>query len=242
MGLEEMRAQLRDPNRFQSAMDQRLRQNNTAAQFHLAQHHHAHPDRYNRRQRPPSPPPPPSQIEHHQANVDNLRNQIRNANGLDEQLRRALDDLQRQQDEVQWVRNIYRPPEVDDDQGQDNPDPRHAAHVAMAARQAYVEPDLPHHLGAMDVICTNCKAKHYLAEKLFHSSQRNPKFGMCCLQGQVKLDPPQPPPAGLKQLWTSGNEVSKTFRKFPRRYNNAFAFTSLGVKDIYPSSKVAHML
>lgn len=111
----------------------------------------------------------------------------------------------------------YIPPEVDDDQGQENPDPRHAADVAMAARQVYMEPDLPHYLGAMDVVCTDCEAKHYLAEKLSHSSIRNPKFGICCLQGQVKLDPPQPPPAGLKQLWTSGNEVSKVFHKFPRR-------------------------
>jgi hypothetical protein len=124
MSLEEMRAQLQDPNRFQNAMNQRLRQNNAAAQYHLAQHHHAHPNRYDRRRPAPPPPPPlPSQIEHHQENVDNLRNQIRNANGIDEQLRRALDDLQQRQNEVQWVRNIYCPPEVDDDQGQENPDP-----------------------------------------------------------------------------------------------------------------------
>ena len=42
-------------------------------------------------------------------------------------------------------------------------------------------------LESMDVICPSCKALHWMAEKLTKSSQRNPKFGMCCYSGKIDL-------------------------------------------------------
>ncbi|KAG5347434.1 hypothetical protein C0989_011882, partial [Termitomyces sp. Mn162] len=49
-------------------------------------------------------------------------------------------------------------------------------------RQPYLM--APHYLGPMTVICPHCQALHFDAEKLTRSTRNNPKFGMCCLQGQ----------------------------------------------------------
>ena len=42
-------------------------------------------------------------------------------------------------------------------------------------------------MGKMDIICTDCQALHWLSGKLVMSSQINPKFGMCCYQGKIKV-------------------------------------------------------
>ncbi|KAG5333727.1 hypothetical protein C0989_005025, partial [Termitomyces sp. Mn162] len=54
-------------------------------------------------------------------------------------------------------------------------------------RQPYLIEYPPHYLGPMTVICPHCQALHFDAEKLTKSTRNNPKFGMCCLQGQVNL-------------------------------------------------------
>ncbi|KAG5348541.1 hypothetical protein C0989_010036 [Termitomyces sp. Mn162] len=54
-------------------------------------------------------------------------------------------------------------------------------------RQPYLIEYPPHYLGPMTVICPHCQALHFDAEKLTKSTIYNPKFGMCCLQGQVNL-------------------------------------------------------
>ncbi|KAG5323722.1 hypothetical protein C0989_011959, partial [Termitomyces sp. Mn162] len=51
-------------------------------------------------------------------------------------------------------------------------------------RQPYLIEYPPHYLGSMTVICPHCQALHFDAEKLTKSTIYNPKFGMCCLQGQ----------------------------------------------------------
>ena len=53
----------------------------------------------------------------------------------------------------------------------------------------YQEPATRHSLGPMDVQCPHCHALHFKCEKLTNSSVVNPKFGICCLQGQIQLPP-----------------------------------------------------
>ena len=57
-------------------------------------------------------------------------------------------------------------------------------------------------LGGMNVHCPDCGALHWLREKLSKSSNHNPCFGSCCLQGQVQLPIPHPPPSLLQCLLT----------------------------------------
>ncbi|PBK59092.1 hypothetical protein ARMSODRAFT_852052, partial [Armillaria solidipes] len=57
-----------------------------------------------------------------------------------------------------------------------------------------------------------------------------PHFGMCCLQGQIKLPYLRPAPAILQNLLCGDNPMSKSFLKDIRQYNAALAFTSLAVK------------
>src|SRR5260221_8855918 len=57
-------------------------------------------------------------------------------------------------------------------------------------------------LGGMNVHCPDCGALHWLREKLSKSSNHNPCFGSCCLQGKVQLPIPHPPPSLLQHLST----------------------------------------
>ena len=52
---------------------------------------------------------------------------------------------------------------------------------------------------------------------------------MCCNSGRVELPPLDPPPPVIQNLLTGQDPISKEFRNNIRQYNNAFAFTSLGV-------------
>ena len=84
-------------------------------------------------------------------------------------------------------------------------------------------------MGHMDKECPGCKALHWVDERLSKSSERNPKFGMCCKQGAVTLPTLQAVPQPLKSLLEAQTADAKDFRKHIRRYNSAFAFTSIGV-------------
>ena len=68
-----------------------------------------------------------------------------------------------------------------------------------------------------------------MSEKLTSSSQKNPLFGMYCLQGKIALQLPQNPLRDLYNLFTGQHILSKEFLRDIWMYNNAFAFTSLGV-------------
>ena len=92
-------------------------------------------------------------------------------------------------------------------------------------------PDWPiHNLGRMDVQCPNCHALHWMAERLTASSQRNPRFGMCCLSGKIVLPPLHPVPPELLNFLTAQDNIGKSFRDHIRTYNNALAMTSIGRK------------
>ncbi|KNZ72420.1 hypothetical protein J132_03386 [Termitomyces sp. J132] len=97
-------------------------------------------------------------------------------------------------------------------------------------RQPYLIEYPPHYLGPMTVICPHCQALHFDAEKLTKSTRNSPKFGMCCLQGQVNLPRLRDAPADLLNLLHGHHPLSNTFKTSIRQYNAAFAFTSLGVK------------
>jgi hypothetical protein len=82
----------------------------------------------------------------------------------------------------------------------------------------YTEPIILHTLGSFNVECSKCHAIHFISEKLSNSSVRNPRFGSCCLQGQVVLPPfPQWPPE-LRELFTNHQFLLKI-----RQYNRALA-------------------
>ncbi|KAG5565870.1 hypothetical protein RHGRI_001698 [Rhododendron griersonianum] len=83
-------------------------------------------------------------------------------------------------------------------------------------------------LGEMDVLCPYCKALHWMDEKLNRSSKKNPLFGTCCLQGNVRLPLQITPPPPLQALYDGNDNQSKSFRAQSREYNAANAITSLG--------------
>ena len=69
--------------------------------------------------------------------------------------------------------------------------------------------------GQMDVIC------HYCGSLSFHNEHFK-----CCHEGKVHLDDFTFPPA-LQELFQSADELGVNFRQNIRRYNTAFAFSSL---------------
>jgi hypothetical protein len=57
-----------------------------------------------------------------------------------------------------------------------------------------------HQLKPCNSICRNCKAKHWIEERVVESSKINPDFTMCCNKGKVRLPNPIAPPDELKNL------------------------------------------
>ena len=82
----------------------------------------------------------------------------------------------------------------------------------------------------MNAICPYCSAAHWDCERLTRSSHANPKFGGCCLSGKIWLPSLQQPPPELHNLLISQDRRAKEFRTNIRKYNNAFAMTSVGRK------------
>ena len=80
----------------------------------------------------------------------------------------------------------------------------------------------------MNIRCPNCHALHFMSEKLTNSGVREPRFGMCCLQGQVNLPAIQQWPRILQDLFDDPQD-RRQFKKKIRQYNNTLAFTSVGV-------------
>lgn len=71
-------------------------------------------------------------------------------------------------------------------------------------------------VGELSFVCSHCSAKLFSGERK----------GLCCKDGKVVLPQPNPLPEALKTLYCTNLEFVKNIRK----YNQAFAFTSLGVK------------
>ncbi|KAF9472798.1 hypothetical protein BDN70DRAFT_909035 [Pholiota conissans] len=83
----------------------------------------------------------------------------------------------------------------------------------------------------MNLPCGHCGALHWLAEKLANSSNKNPRFSQCCMEGKILLSIIESPPEPLRNLLTSMDPKSALFRDDMWKYNRAFAFTSLGVSE-----------
>ncbi|KIJ09644.1 hypothetical protein PAXINDRAFT_87199, partial [Paxillus involutus ATCC 200175] len=92
-------------------------------------------------------------------------------------------------------------------------------------RRPYQEPVVVHDLSPMDVDCSHCHALHFDSEKLSKSTRGRKRFGMCCLEGQVQLEPFLAWPPELNQLFLSDHQFVEKIR----HYNSTLAFTSLGV-------------
>jgi len=101
----------------------------------------------------------------------------------------------------------------------------------FAARKPYQEPEHRHSLGRMNIPCPNCRALHWAAKKLSSSSKDCPTFGICCMNGKVKLPSYQDPPLPLCHLLTSSEPAPVKFHEDIWKYNRALAFTSLGVNE-----------
>jgi hypothetical protein len=109
------------------------------------------------------------------------------------------------------------------------PPPPRPARPLPPGHAPYREPLQRHSLGSMNVQCPHCHALHFDCEKLAKSTRAVPKFGSCCLQGQIQLPPFHPAPATLRDLLCGRSPFAKEFKKNIRQYNAAFAFTSVGV-------------
>ena len=81
----------------------------------------------------------------------------------------------------------------------------------------------------MSIQCADCHALHFKSEKLSHSSNAHPKFGICCLQGQIQLPPLFEHPNLLHHLLTSSTPRATKFCENIHQYNIAFTFTSVAV-------------
>ncbi|EGO30370.1 hypothetical protein SERLADRAFT_431904 [Serpula lacrymans var. lacrymans S7.9] len=95
---------------------------------------------------------------------------------------------------------------------------RQAQVICQEAQQPYVEPLYCHTLHNMEVECHNCGVLHWDTESLTSSSRIHPKFGVCCLQGQVRLDPFQEAPAALRCLIRGVDITAREFRDKKQAY------------------------
>ncbi|KAG8366715.1 hypothetical protein BUALT_Bualt17G0108200 [Buddleja alternifolia] len=80
-------------------------------------------------------------------------------------------------------------------------------------------------LGERNVECRFCGAIMWLEEKVAHSSNINPKFGLCCQSGKVLLALLPPSPEYLDELLKD-----RFFMENIRSLNSMFCFTSMGGK------------
>jgi hypothetical protein len=103
--------------------------------------------------------------------------------------------------------------------------------VLGLARRPYQEPAGRHDLGLMNIRCPHCEALHWLDEKLSSSTVHNPKFGICCDSGKVRLPFLELPPPPLLDLFVADHPDAKEFRENIWKYNRAFAFTSLSAQE-----------
>ena len=76
----------------------------------------------------------------------------------------------------------------------------------------------------MTTVCGNCGALRFPSERP----------GICCNHGKVVLpyDPAGIPPEPLLSLFSGLTARSRDFLLKTRRYNNAFAMTSIGISEV----------
>jgi hypothetical protein len=65
-------------------------------------------------------------------------------------------------------------------------------------------------------------------ERVKRSSKKNPRFSLCCSQGDIELVPYERLPEPLHRLYHMHDRKSKIFLENIRSFNSMFAFTSIG--------------
>lgn len=85
--------------------------------------------------------------------------------------------------------------------------------VPLALRPLEPHTSNRHNLGACNVLCPKCYARHWIDERAKGttggdecSSATNPKFNTCCANGAVQLPLPPDPEPELYELLTSNSE------------------------------------
>ncbi|XP_048622867.1 uncharacterized protein LOC106448487 [Brassica napus] len=100
-----------------------------------------------------------------------------------------------------------------------------ATKKAVPKEDAYIDE------GDATYTCSYCGAIMWFGERLNRRLKTpNPKFSLCCMQGQVQLPLLKQPPEVLKNLLIGDDKLSKHFQRNTRAYNMVFSFTSLGGK------------
>src|SRR6202040_735778 len=137
----------------------------------------------------------------HQAHLDEV--------DLQQQLLDAMED-QELLAQAQQIQQQEQEAELDHIQ-----DAIHAIHVLGTIPigfRPYHDPDHRLSLGSMNMECPHCHTLHFMSEKLTASSRTSPKFGICCLQGQIQLPPFSESPQLLHSLLTSSTPRARKFR------------------------------
>lgn len=80
----------------------------------------------------------------------------------------------------------------------------------------------------MDVICSNCHAHMWVAERKSSSSISQPEFQTCCAAGKAVLRPLEPyPDVIVVDLLRNDSAEANEFKQNIRTYNSALSFTSM---------------
>lgn len=88
---------------------------------------------------------------------------------------------------------------------------------------------IEYYIGAMDVNCIHCNAKHFAAEKV---SNRGNSFHDCCNHGAVYLESLPELPQFLYDLFNENHVKSNNFFHRIRSYNSSFSFASFNANLI----------
>ena len=93
-----------------------------------------------------------------------------------------------------------------------------------------------HYLGEMNIICSACGAKLFKSE-LNKNEKHVVGYKFCCDKGKIKLPPFGPLPREISDLISGKDEDSEFFLKNIRKFNAAFAFSSLSCDEIIYNHK-----
>ncbi|KAF5347794.1 hypothetical protein D9756_010287 [Leucocoprinus leucothites] len=168
---------------------------------------------------------------HFEQNLDQLEREPENENGENEE--NQDNQNEQNEDEYEHDEEAQPPPPPQAPSPSPPPLPPHNPRDLPPACRPFNEADIePDYLGPMNVICSHCNALHFDCEKLAASTVNRPRFGVCCLQGQIRLEPFHPlnPNEALAQYMTRQRPQWQEFYEDIRRYNAAFAMISVGVK------------
>ena len=95
------------------------------------------------------------------------------------------------------------------------------AEAVLAGRQQVATQDA----GERNIICAQCGALRWPSERAT----------LCCQAGKVRLEPVPAPPPLLRHLWTSDDQLGRTFREHARRLNTALSLASMVTRNVRPA-------